>query len=676
MNWFIFIFLAFILILSPYHRGLYFDTDFYGVQLVIFVLFMMLFITLVIKKELHTLKPIWFACLVPVMFLISLFNAENPQGAWDSVLRWTSYIAFFFLLYWAVLKDRNLKKLLPILFQITSIWIAVHMMLNEFGWLEFPNAFIFNRFAGVFQYPNTFGMVMIVFYLFSLIMLLRGNVSYLSIILYAAPLILFFIGFIESYSRGMYFVFPVAWFVGLLLLRPSSQVKYVGYTVFSVVGALMMILFLQSDAPLRNAIILFILCLLTTGLVWFIENNQKLNSLIIKLDSKNKFIGPAVILMAAVLLLLDIGFEGQVYQQLPASIQERITSINESATARERIIMMEDAINMSKDSPVIGFGGDAWESVYKKYQQLPYQANKVHNEYLELVIDIGWLGTLLFITIFGTLYYRIWKNYQPKSNPISLIAVFIASLVISLHSFIDFNLSYGAIWFMICWLLVMGLTPTGQTKTATPLKLYTKLGLFAFAAIIMVASFFSYQFMHAEQAYQKAIHSNVLEEKEVLLEEAVNRNPYQFSYMLALGDVYIQLSEHKQTASYHPKVEEISKNVSQLEPNNSLVLYRAGVMLERIGEIEKAIPLYLDALEVDPFDSTIYETTITTLVDLAVKQENTTYAQEALIIYEKLVQTFDQFEENPIGKAHNSRDFHITEQIHAKIAETLNLLSK
>src|SRR5690625_4497372 len=100
--------------------------------------------------------------------------------------------------------------------------------------MEFPSAFIFNRFAGVFQYPNTFGMVMAIFFLFSLVMLTKESLRMSEIVIYAAPLCLFFYLFIGSFSRGMFVVFPIVFLGALLFVKPSRQLLMI---VASIVSA-------------------------------------------------------------------------------------------------------------------------------------------------------------------------------------------------------------------------------------------------------------------------------------------------------------------------------------------------------------------------------------------------------------------------------------------------------
>lgn len=646
----------------------------------------MLFLTLLIKKEQISLKKIWIISILPFFYVISLWNAAFPQGAWESILRWTSYVAFFFLLYWSSKTNKTIHNLLPVIFQVTGIGIACHMFLNAMGFLSYHDVFINDRFAGVFQYPNTFGLVMIVFYLFSLLMLLNDKPSLFHIILYAAPITLFMTNFIESFSRGMYLVFPIVWFVGLFLLKPTKQIRYVAYTGFTIIAALIASLGLDRVSPLMNIFILLSLSAATVFFVMFI-NSKASQEKYAKLDSKKfySYLGPILILIVALLLGLDIMFKGLVYQQLPSDIQERVSSMSGSSTARERIIMMEDSLKMSADSPIIGFGGDAWEVTYKKYQQLPYQANKIHNDYLEFVIDIGWLGLIAFIVIFSYLYYLIIQNLRNRKNNMIYAATILSSMAILLHSFIDFNFSFATIWFILLWLLVMGIVDKpSQSRVTPPSKNknhYYKIGLYGYFILLIISIVFSYRFMQAEQAFQEAKNTNELHTKLSLYEEAVSKNPYHSQILYGLGNTSIQISDYVDKEEYMKYVEDISREMTELEPNNSRILYQSGLLLDGIGKKEEAIQRYVDALEVDSFDAKIYEKAIISSVDYASQLDATDpareeYAEKAVTLFEKLEKDVATFEANPIGKFHNSRGFEMTENTMEKIKIAYELLGR
>ncbi len=604
------------------------------------------------------------------------------MGAWNSLLRWTCYVAFFLLLYWAASRDKKIHQLLPVVFQITGIWIAIHMLFNQFGWLEYPTAFIFDRFAGVFQYPNTFGMIMGVFYLFSLMMLLQSRNNLPTFILYAAPLVIFMICFIESYSRGMFLVLPVTWFVGLLLLRPLKQIQYVLYTFISVVAGVMGTVILKQDTPVANLIYITIISGIVVLLLIFIKkwiSNPKFD----KFGDNRlyRFIGPAVMMVFALLLLLDLGFKGLVYQQMPTDLQERISSMTGSTSARERVLFTQDAFEMTKESPLFGSGGDSWASLYRTYQQLPYQANKAHNEYLEFAIDIGWLGLAGMIAVFGFFYFIIVKKYRHSDENTAFIAVMISSLTILLHSLIDFNLSFGTVWLLLLWLLVYGLL--GEENLGAGKLIDTKFykyGIYAFFGLLLVVGFFSYRFMTAEHDYRLAINTNNISEKEFHLNEAVDKNPYSHRYLFASGNLYIQLVNRDINVEANSQnVIGIAGKLTELEPNNSFLLYQAGLMLEDVGETAMASSLFEKALDLDDFGTDIYEAAIRVKLELDREQTDPSakgnHLNDAIAVYEQLVITYADFEKNPIGNEHNSRKFQVSDDAKSMAAEVYYMLA-
>ncbi|MDE5414011.1 O-antigen ligase family protein [Alkalihalobacterium chitinilyticum] len=683
MNWFIFIVLSLLFIVTPYERGLYFNTDVYTVYFFIFSLFIMLVVRLLIRSETNSILPIAFVIIFPFCFFLSLFNAQNPQGAWDSLFQWTANAAFVFLIFWAA-KERKIKQWMPHVFQLTGIWIAWHMIFLHFGWLFYPNAFIADRFSGVFQYPNTFGMIMIAFYLFSLVMLTNENLKGYEIALYSFPLVAFMVCFIESYSRGMYLLFPVIWIVGLLLLTPKNQLKYICYSAVTMVSALFVTRAFERDStpfhdyPGLTYLLLF--TVLTIALGFALERLNVIERCIKNIERWNEkrwgqFVAPMAIVAICLLGLLDLTNEGLVYKQLPENLQERINSINpENNTARERYYFMQDALAMSKESPLIGFGGEAWASIYKNYQQLPYQSNKIHNGFFEWIVDIGWIGFLLFVAVFLYFYYVMTKNYLKKKETALQIAVFVATLTIFSHSFIDFNMSYGTIWLMVFWLFTMVIhhehivVPKFWEKVSGANS--HKLGrnsLYAFSILVIVCFVISYRFSMADQYYNQAQDSKYLAEREELLSKAVALNQNESKYWFFLADTYIRIKQQNINVNENRRIiKEINHKIVSLEPSNSYLLYRAGVMLERIGMKEEALEKYATALSMDQFDTEIYQHTINLTVSMALdasaagdQSRMVHYARLAAHTYEMLQENIEAVQSVDVWHYHNSRDFHI-----------------
>jgi O-antigen ligase len=117
-----------------------------------------------------------------------------------------------------------------------------------------------------------------------------------------------------------------------------------------------------------------------------------------------------------------------------------------------RIDIWEDSLAIIKDHP-LGIGLSNYENVFQVYNQSSAYDKKVryaHNDYLQLLIETGWIG---FFCLIGGFIFFIGKNFllirrlDDKCDPMRFfLAVGAFSGIISLtfHSFFDFNLQIPA----------------------------------------------------------------------------------------------------------------------------------------------------------------------------------------------------------------------------------------
>ncbi|MFS0864982.1 O-antigen ligase family protein [Fredinandcohnia sp. 179-A 10B2 NHS] len=681
MNWFIFIFISLIFILSPYKTGLYSNLSFYSLSILLFSLFVLLIVRLYFKREVYVLKNVIFILIIPLIYLLPLPIAENPLGAWDSVIQWFSFATFFLLLYWSA-SEPNIQKWLPFVFQFTGVWIAFYSMFIYLDLLQLQNAYIAGRLGSIFKYPNTFAMIMIVFYFFSLIFLLKRELSFLQKLIYVIPLVPYIIGFLASYSRGMMLVFPIVWVIGLLLLRMKMQLEYFLLTIVSFGYALFAFSVIGSRGETFLHILLLVgsilLSVVTVYLVKYLL--KRWNAPLEKWENRrwSQFMLPTITVLLGLLMVLDITNQGLVYKQLPSGLQERIKDIDlTSGTAMERLIFTEDALRISKESPFIGHGGEAFRVIFKKYQQLPYQSNKTHNGFAEIVIDTGWIGLILFLAVIFYIYYQLFKRYRKESDNSTLLAVMLSTLVLFIHSLLDFNFSFGTVWLLILWLIVLGLTTQstykGRTrnkqKVSKPKNNIALVGIYSiFTLLVISCSVFSYRFMQADRLVTEAKQFTGLHEQEQLLEKAVSLNPYNISYWMTVSNVYLQL--YKSDSTYKGKIEEVIAQTTEVEPNNSEVLKKAGDFAEKLGNEQEAVTYFSRGLEVDKFNTSLYARTIKAKVLLAENTKDVSEVSEllnsALQDYQNNLQAYESFKEKLL-KDHddfNSRNFTVSNISH------------
>jgi O-antigen ligase len=106
------------------------------------------------------------------------------------------------------------------------------------------------------------------------------------------------------------------------------------------------------------------------------------------------------------------------------------------ATLVERYITFQDAISMMRGNWLLGIGTGNWQQWQFLYQSAPYEVKFIHNYYLQLLLDGGFLAPLLF---FAATLPAIIKGISAKNlHAFILIAVM-------MQAFLDFDLIFSAV---------------------------------------------------------------------------------------------------------------------------------------------------------------------------------------------------------------------------------------
>ena len=118
----------------------------------------------------------------------------------------------------------------------------------------------------------------------------------------------------------------------------------------------------------------------------------------------------------------------------------------------ERLIQMGDAAAVAVANPVFGIGPDAWRFLYPYVQSAQYTATSVHCGYLQIALDVGWIGVALFVfaVVAGTRGAISCRN----------VPIACAILMIAVHGAIDIDFQFSALLAFLAMLL------TGCAKPA------------------------------------------------------------------------------------------------------------------------------------------------------------------------------------------------------------------
>ena len=140
----------------------------------------------------------------------------------------------------------------------------------------------------------------------------------------------------------------------------------------------------------------------------------------------------------------------------------RVASINLEArkelSGGVRTAIDRDGLRMFAHRPVLGWGLGEFPDVYPRYRSFytNFFINQAHNDYLQLLVEMGALGFATMIWFVTQLYRNAVRkigNWSQDINGAIALAAMLGCTGILSHSFIDFNLQIpanAALFYVIC----------------------------------------------------------------------------------------------------------------------------------------------------------------------------------------------------------------------------------
>ncbi len=117
-----------------------------------------------------------------------------------------------------------------------------------------------------------------------------------------------------------------------------------------------------------------------------------------------------------------------------------------------RIQPHENVPRIAGEAGASGFGAGTFRLVYPMYALGSQQRgflHHAHQDYLQTIIEWGWVGFALWLGLFlGGWFRSAWRHftYHPDA---SIAAALVALLVVGIHAMVDFPLQIGALQFFV-----------------------------------------------------------------------------------------------------------------------------------------------------------------------------------------------------------------------------------
>ena len=126
-----------------------------------------------------------------------------------------------------------------------------------------------------------------------------------------------------------------------------------------------------------------------------------------------------------------------------------------------RLTVAHDCWDMIKERPILGWGLGTFPTAYPPFQSFFSNSfvNEAHNDYAQLLVEMGSLGFLVLLWFLFLLFRAAWNKLRSGKlgvNGSVALAGILGCIGILVHSFFDFNLQIpsNAAWFYVLAILV------------------------------------------------------------------------------------------------------------------------------------------------------------------------------------------------------------------------------
>ena len=106
------------------------------------------------------------------------------------------------------------------------------------------------------------------------------------------------------------------------------------------------------------------------------------------------------------------------YPLLPGFIANRLQGLKANENAIQRAAFFRDGMKVFRDRPILGGGLGSFETLLFGYQNFYYETKYVHNHYIQVMLDSGVIGIILYLSLLVLMAISLWV-WRKKEGPFS-----------------------------------------------------------------------------------------------------------------------------------------------------------------------------------------------------------------------------------------------------------------
>ncbi|MCU6709193.1 O-antigen ligase family protein [Paenibacillus sp. J5C_2022] len=650
--------LALFFVIFPYDRGLFngyessFEPPIYKSAIYIFILSFLPLIYLIRNWKIssHTGILSIAVMLIPLIYWISSMQAVSDYYA-DFMVMIYGMFALLFISGLYTAGAARTRHIIEGGIMIAGGIIVLFGLFNLFGQIYYMDALWLAhdgyRLTSVFQYSNTYAGFLIALFLACLYYASHNGNSYIRL-MNAAFLVPIWISFMLTFSRGAFVIIPVVVLLIIPLMKLTKQIAYLLYMVVSIAISMVILgkvtavmndiaaivqptgtkalstISLFNSLPATGWGLLLAASLVTAAFVWLYH--AKLETWVEGkfsriADRKWSFLLiPALIAVVTTVCAAVLLSSPAVRGMLPQQLADRFENINfNQHSVLERITFYKDGVRAASDYPVIGAGGGAWQAMYEQYQNNPYESRQAHSFYVQVLVEVGWLGLAILIGFIAYAYFLFVRSHirHPELRGSHLV-FFILSLSLLAHSAMDFDMSYvyiGALAFLSLGCMLAPYHDKLEVASLAKLQLngWQKAvypGLLAVICLVLLvvtstqySAVSRYNETVSLAVKQKASYNQLMER----LEKSIDQAPDQSTYSITKVSWILQVYEQNRDPELLKQAQETLDAARKHDEYNRGLLALQIRVHQLNGKLEDTLPVLDEALLKFPWMIEMYE---------------------------------------------------------------------
>ena len=683
-----------VILIIPFKNGLYFDKSFHWAAFYILLVSIVGLVIILTRNNVVHSKPtrfdIAFLSLFFIYFLFLWITAANKEYAIEGFIRQSSYVLFFYIIRFLINSEDKLHAFIDAL-MLSGVIFSIYGLANGFGSLKIHGAIMGgptgDRLASVFEYSNAFAV-----YQGALMILGAGILTtltkYSRVFYYQASMYFIMISFIFTFSRGAWVLWGIS-LLGLVLVIRGYRMQMV-FRLLPVLGGVIAVSSIIGNSIVHKTTtqgwMMLALGMMLVGVLSFVFTKIEKRVSLKKIVETSKFKIFAVLTTIVVITATIIA--------MPSTITQRIMTINlEQFSAVQRIVFFKDGLKAVWEAPLLGQGANAWNAAFQQYQSYPYWSKQSHSLVIDLLMDVGLVGTLFFSSLLVMTVISLIKSRKEFAEDIRTIryTIGVAILFLLAHASLDFDFWFGSISFLF-WGLLALLAPTvtfvfrkknimsaisREKLEGTRWAFYVLLLISVIPLVILIAGYYENTLNEQAADLKRRGFAQVALKK---MNAATTLASYRPNYWLTVAELEEEVAKRTGKA-VSPNMLGAAKKATEVAPKNPVILIKASKYYAKYNEGLTAVDLAKKAFEVAPYTMVypeqymLYSHSAGTQLLLKKPESGRQYEQDVYETFENVTKRIEGFKNlPPVLKL--EREYEITPLMRLVAAEAAFILKK